>query len=274
MKKEILNRKGARKLVDIPKEVIDYLNHGEIESVNLIEWLAVDHSILIKLTAPQIGISSEFAKSVCQQIKEMKKPSAMNTVKLTGALIYEYYNSKKDFQKIFKNLNAHISDSIRCYAPYLVSLNSTLSINEKIKLVKPIAADKHFGVREVAWMAIRPEIDKHLNKSITILSKWAKDKDENIRRFATEVIRPRGVWCKHIDALKEKPEIALPVLEKLKSDNSKYVQDSVGNWLNDASKSQANFVIDLCEKWLNESPTKETKYIIKKARRTIEKNKN
>jgi 3-methyladenine DNA glycosylase AlkC len=57
----------------------------------------------------------------------------------------------------------------------------------------------------------------------------------------------------------------------MKSDKAKYVQDSVGNWLNDASKIQPEFVIDICKKWEKESPTKETAYIIKKALRTIVK---
>ena len=97
------------------------------------------------------------------------------------------------------------------------------------------------------------------------------DENENIRRFASEVSRPRGVWCKHIEELKRTPELALSILEPLKSDESKYVRDSVGNWLNDASKTQPDFVKKLCECWENESTTNETKYIIKKALRTINK---
>ena len=48
-----------------------------------------------------------------------------------------------------------------------------------------------------------------------------------------------------------------------------YVRYSVGNWLNDASKTQSGFVRKLCRRW--ESETKETKYIVKKALRTVGK---
>lgn len=60
-------------------------------------------------------------------------------------------------------------------------------------------------------------------------------------------------------------------LENLKSDPSKYVQDSVANWMNDAGKTQPEFVIEICKKWKQESPTKETNYIIKRALRSLNK---
>ena len=146
-----------------------------------------------------------------------------------------------------------------------------MEIADKLNQIKPLVADNHFGVREVVWMAIRPEIEKKLSKTIKFLVNWTEDENENIRRFTTEATRPRGVWCKHIDALKKRPELALPILENLKSDPSKYVQDSVGNWLNDAGKSKPSFVINLCKKWSKASPTKETEKIIKRAKRTIDK---
>ena len=71
--------------------------------------------------------------------------------------------------------------------------------------------------------------------------------------------------------LKQNPELGLPILEILKSDKAKYVQDSVGNWLNDASKTQPKFVRNICKRWETESDTKETKYITKKALRTLNK---
>jgi 3-methyladenine DNA glycosylase AlkC len=160
---------------------------------------------------------------------------------------------------------------VRCWATYLVGNNEKLSLQQMLQQIQPFAADKHFGVREIAWMAVRPTIAKNLKESISILATWTKAKDENVRRFASESTRPRGVWCAHIDALKENPALAINILQPLKADPAKYVQDSVGNWLNDASKTQPKFVTDLCKQWQKESKTKETDYIIKKALRSIEK---
>ncbi len=271
MNKEIISRKGARKAQDIPKEVLELLNEGKIETVNLTEWLAIDHLKLIQTNFLNIGISKKNINLILEKIKTQKKPSTMNTIKLVGSTLYELYSDDKEFNTIFGKLSSHLSDSIRCYAPYLIGLDANLTIEEKLTKSQKLIADKHFGVREVVWMALRPEIDGNLEKSIEILSGWTKSENENIRRFTTESTRPRGVWCKHIETLKETPEMALPILENLKSDKSKYVQDSVGNWLNDASKSEPNFVIELCEKWKNESPTRETEKIIKRALRTINK---
>ncbi len=271
VEQNILNRKGARKAQDIPGEVLELLNLGKIETVNLTEWLVINHIQLIETNFSSLGVPNGVTQIVLKNIQKQKKPSTMSTIKVVGETLYEQFKNSEQFYSVFENLKNHLSDSVRCYAPYLISLNNELDIEEKLNQAKPLVADKHFGVREVVWMALRPEIDKNLKESIKILNKWTNDTNENIRRFTSESTRPRGVWCKHIDTLKENPEIALPILENLKSDSSKYVQDSVGNWLNDASKTKPDFVITLCKKWQKESQTIETEKIIKRAKRTIEK---
>lgn len=267
---EIIHRKGARKGADIPQEVLDLLNQGEIETVNLTEWLAIDQIQLIHSTFPTIGLENVIPE-IKKNIARLKKPSTMSCIKTVGETVYNYSVEGGTLEQNIKALSNHLSDTLRCYAPYLISLNTELSIEEKLEKSRALITDKHFGIREVVWMALRPEIDKNLPESITFLSNWTSDKDENIRRFTTEATRPRGVWCKHIERLKENPELALPILEPLKSDASKYVQLSVGNWLNDASKTKPDFVIELCDTWKKESPTKETEKIIKRARRSIDK---
>jgi 3-methyladenine DNA glycosylase AlkC len=100
---------------------------------------------------------------------------------------------------------------------------------------------------------------------------WVKDANANVRRCAVEATRPRGVWCAHIDSLKTDPSPGLALLEVVRSDPSRYVQKSVANWLNDASKSRPDWVRSVCKRWKKESRTAETAWIINHATRTIRK---
>ena len=107
--------------------------------------------------------------------------------------------------------------------------------------------------------------------AIRLLGPWVRDPDAGVRRCAIEATRPRGVWTTHVEALKRDPEPARPLLEPVRSDPSLYVRNAVGNWLNDASKSRADWVRALCRRWSNESRTPETAYVVRRALRTLAK---
>ncbi len=262
-------RKGSRTIKDIPDDVLQRLNRGEEETVNLVEWLAVNQRLLLENVLKALN-RKNYSNPIIEEINSLKKQT-VNTLQETIGIGLMKQSAVNRDPELMTLISAHGSDVVRCWAAYAIGRNQEIQIQEKLKHIRTFAADSHFGVREVGWMAIRPDIAMNLESSISHLSTWVLDANENIRRFASEATRPRGVWCAHIESLKQNPQQALNLLEPLKSDSSKYVQDSVGNWLNDASKSQADFVFKLCARWRAESLGKETAYIVKKALRSLEK---
>ncbi len=264
-----IKRKGARSTKDIPADILARLNRGEIETANLVEWLAVDQKLLLENLLAE-SKRTDYLKPVLLKIEQLKKTTVNTVNEAIGTGLFEQAIRNKD-NDFLKMLAGHKSDLVRCWATYTIGKNGELEITEILREIRPFSADKHFGVREICWLAVRTKIARNLGPSIRILSEWTTDPDENIRRFTTEATRPRGVWCEHIEELKQNPALGIPLLEALKSDPSRYVQDSVGNWLNDAGKTRPGFVQDLCTRWEKESQTKETAYIVRKALRTIRK---
>ncbi len=261
----IINRKGARSLKDIKPEVVEYLNKGLIETKNLMEWLATDQLALLKLVLSDIN-KEDWYSSFETAVNSQKKPTANSNTKVIG----ETFGTLTSDSSIYNNLKTHTSDLVRCWSCWAESLLHD-NVPELLNVLKPYVADSHFGVREVVIFASKERMIEDLDTAIPILSKWTHDTDENVRRFAAEAMRPIGVWTKKIAVFQETPEKGVELLEPLKSDPSKYVRDSVANWLNDASKSQPDWVKSICNTWEKESSTKETAYIIKRGLRTINK---
>jgi 3-methyladenine DNA glycosylase AlkC len=262
-------RKGARSIKDIPADILVQLNTGKIPTANLVEWLAINQTLLLQNVLKQCK-RTKYEKPILDAIANLKKQTVVTLCEAIGNGLQAQIVANKD-DVFFEILAKHTADMVRCWACYCIGGNTKLNIKKMLEAVQPFASDEHFGVREMAWIAVRPTIAKNLAESITIFTKWAVHKNENIRRFASESTRPRGVWCAHINELKTNPSLALPILELLKNDPAKYVQDSVGNWLNDASKTAPEFVKEICKDWQKESATKNTTYIIKKAMRSLDK---
>jgi 3-methyladenine DNA glycosylase AlkC len=260
-------RKGARSIKDIPADILRQLNHGDIETANLVECLAIDQPLLLDNLLAQTG-RTQYSASVKDNMAGLKKKTVNTLSEAIGCGLFAAATQNGD-DEFLEIIAAHPSDLVRCWAAYAIGRNAGLNLGKTLERIRLFAKDAHFGVREVAWLAIRPRIAAQLEAGIAILARWSADSDLNIRRFASESTRPRGVWCAHIETLKQNPALGLPILEPLKSDPEKYVQDSVGNWLNDASKTQPEFVRALCAQWLAASPAKATEYIANRALRTV-----
>lgn len=138
-----------------------------------------------------------------------------------------------------------------------------------LNAMREAADDEHFAVREWAWLAARPALAADVDEGIRLLAAWTRDPSERIRRFASEALRPRGVWSRHIPELMREPDRGLPVLEPLRADPARYVQDSVANWINDAAKTRPEWARELCARWRAESDTPETARITRRGLRSL-----
>jgi 3-methyladenine DNA glycosylase AlkC len=262
-----LHRKGAPKPALVPPEVLSLLECGALSTVNLSEWLAMNQLSLATHLLREWGLDA-----LSQTLAERVHAGAGHTAPARIQAIACFFNGHvaTRFGSAFWHAMAvHPSDMARCWAVTMVGAQEDVSLGYLLRLCRPFAADVHFGVRELAWLALRPHISAHLDKSIAILSLWAAHPNKNLRRFASESTRPRGVWCAHIKALKENPALAEPILEPLKDDDALYVQLSVGNWLNDAGKTRPDWVVSTCERWLSVSPVKATRHIVKRGLRNL-----
>ena len=257
----VKNRKGAVRRADIPPAILQKLNKGEIEALTLAEVLAVDFAKLLHHAFPDLDHLI---------IKRMKKAGRelgwLARTRLAGELLYQGLGAKA-----LKQTLRHPSDQVRGWGAAVIAVLPGLTIKERLELVKPIADDPNPGTRETAWIMIRPHIAADVMRGIHALKPWTTYRQPNLRRFASEITRPRGVWCTHIQELRKDPKPGLILLESLHADPSRYVQNSVANWLNDASKDNPAFVKAVCRLWAQQSQSLETAYICKRAQRTLKK---
>ena len=267
MVRHLLTRKGAARIALIPPEVLEALNEGFVPTVNLNEFLALDLPRLARNVARHIGLAPD-AERLAGTLAMLGAFKPVKRHEHVARALYDLTEPMPARDRIAHALATHDSDVARAWAAQWIMF-SRMPLAAKLGATRRFAADAHFGVREIAWMAVRDEVAGSLDEAIALLEPWARDADPNIRRFASEATRPRGVWCAQIDALKSEPWRALPLLEPLKADESRYVQNSVANWLNDASKTQPEWVDEICLRWLRESPVPSTQYVARRASRSL-----
>jgi 3-methyladenine DNA glycosylase AlkC len=251
--------KGKSSRAAVGDELKRALESGAVASKSLSEMLALDMRPLLASLIPKAAV--ERAELDTLGIAErMQRAGALLASELSTAALAK--------------LIQHPSDTVRGWLAFAWANQVTQEHHGKqanplprqLERFKPLAADTHFGVREWAWLALRPQLAANIDAALAALQAWTQDSDENLRRFASESTRPRGVWCRHIPELRAEPARALSLLEALKADPAHYVQLSVGNWLNDASKDQPEWVRTLCARWQSESACAATLHITRRAR--------
>lgn len=127
----ILQRKGARKIIDIPHEVVKLLLKGQLQTVNLTEWLAVDHIILLHNVFDELGLQQE-SESIIQRLNHLNEKKIM---KIIPAIAQEWlhlmdHQSEEKRSRIYDALATHPSDSVRCWAAYIIGHSRGLSLEK------------------------------------------------------------------------------------------------------------------------------------------------
>ncbi len=263
-------RRGAASRQAIPAHVLRELHAGAIETRSLVEWLALDLALVAENTLPPImGAANAEAVAAAARASAREKRGIAERTRVIGAAIAARLGSGAARTKRIDALAQHRSDTVRGWCAYALIGAEGLALGVRLAHARPFAADSHFGVRELAWLAARPALAAEIERAIALLGPWCTERDARLRRFASEATRPRGVWCAHIAKLRAEPALGLPLLEPLRDDPDKYVRDSVGNWLNDAAKDRPDWVRETCARWTRESRTPETAYVVKRALRSV-----
>lgn len=264
----MIRRKTYNARAAIPADLQAALDTGREEPLTLAEWLAVDCRKLLAATLPGAGLGHAVDELLA--VVEAAE-GVMARQRAIGAALLPLIRGAAEPQACYEFFASHPSGVVREWAALTWAADPGYDLATRLAGARRFAADPSMNVREIAWSSFRPWLAENLDGAVALLAPWTRDTDANIRRCAIEATRPRGVWCAHIEALKQRPQIALPLLEAVRADSSRYVQLSVANWLNDASKSQADWVREITARWLAESPVDTTRRIVHHALRTLRK---
>mgnify|MGYP002743643934 CR=1 FL=1 len=126
-----------------------------------------------------------------------------------------------------------------------------------------LAAIEQITRRHTGEFAIRQYLEHHPELTMTYVEKWANSSSHNVRRLASEGIRPRLPWATRYRPFLDNPAPVIAIISVLINDPSAYVRTSVANNLNDISKDHPKLAVRTARDWLNQSPTKHTTWIVK-----------
>jgi len=109
-----------------------------------------------------------------------------------------------------------------------------------------LAALREITKRFSAEDAIRYFINAFPQETFATLLTWTQDPNYHVRRLCSEGSRPMLPWSKK---LSWPPEAALPILDRLFADPTRYVTRSVANHLNDLTKHMPDVVLHRLNTW-------------------------
>lgn len=120
--------------------------------------------------------------------------------------------------------------------------------------------------------AIRPYLHHHQALTMKYVEEWARSDSHNVRRLASEGIRPRLPWHSRFEPFIQDPAPVIDIIDLLVEDPSKYVRTSVANNLNDIAKDHPDLAIATAKRWLARAEdTDRARWVVNRGLRTLVK---
>jgi 3-methyladenine DNA glycosylase AlkC len=195
---------------------------------------------------------------------ELKDRMKHTTAVLHGILPEDFESASRLLLRLVDELEAAGMTTQRLEFMFLPDYVEQHGINHFQAAVQSMERITQFTSCE---FAVRPFIVKYEARMMEQMLQWAGHPHEEVRRLASEGTRPRLPWAMALPKFKKDPAPVLPILEKLKADESLYVRRSVANHLNDISKDHPDITLRICRRWQGKS--KDTDWLIKHACRTL-----
>jgi 3-methyladenine DNA glycosylase AlkC len=205
-----------------------------------------------------------------EAIPENKRISygIVHTVKELGQFLYEYYSEiEVDIFMISSGIYER-SDNFesKAVALCMLSFHGLQKPDIVLPYFEKAAADESWELREISQMLFRKLIKKYPEKMKLFLLKLVKSKDQNVRRFVGETLRP---VCENKWFYKQ-PEYSLSVIKNLFKETKAYPRTSTGNNLSDLARHLPDLVYQIVEE-LAESGDKNSYWIAYRACRNLVK---
>jgi 3-methyladenine DNA glycosylase AlkC len=154
------------------------------------------------------------------------------------------------------------------YAPYSEYVAQRGCTPDDLKY--SLAALKEITTRFSAEDAIRTFINAHPAHTLRALMEWTTDQHYHVRRLCSEGTRPRLPWARRLSV---PATAALPILDQLFADQTRFVTRSVANHLNDIAKTDPDLVLETLQRWRRsgQQTPREMGFIVRHATRSLVK---
>jgi 3-methyladenine DNA glycosylase AlkC len=121
--------------------------------------------------------------------------------------------------------------------------------------------------------AIRTFINAFPDETLMTLIEWTTDHHYHVRRLCSEGTRPKLPWARRLTTA---VGYAVPLLDRLYCDPTRFVTRSVANHINDISKLDPDLAIDTLRRWRDSGrqEVREMDYVVRHATRSLIKQGN